>query len=206
MPRTSARMLVLFLIAGLSAVGVSTASAGGSVSLASSLIGGDCGSTSTPFSSWGDQHAYYLAGGGSFEPGGPQWTLSGGAKVVTGNEPFAVHGASDTSSLLIPAGGSATSPSFCFGLLNPGVRLFATGTGKPATIHVGIVTHGLLGALSVLDGGTVNVGTTWAPTQVLSTTFSQLNVPVGTKSIQLVITSTGSVQIDDVYVDPFCSR
>lgn len=206
MARTSARIFVLLLVAAFSALGVSTASAGGVTPVTASLIGGDCGGTSTPFKPWGDQRAYYVASGGSFEPGGAPWTFAGGAKVVEGNEPFRVHGASDVSSVMIPAGGSVTSPSICFGLLNPGVRLFATGSGGPATIHVQVVARGLLGALSVLDGGTVTVGTTWAPTPVLSTTLSQLNVPVGSKSIQLVITATGNVQIDDVYIDPFCSR
>jgi hypothetical protein len=69
-----------------------------------------------------------------------------------------------------------------------------------------VIATGLLGVLSVLDGGTATVGTSWAPTPVFSTTFSQLNVPVGTKTIQLQITSTGNVQIDDIYIDPFVSH
>ena len=46
----------------------------------------------------------------------------------------------------------------------------------------------------------------WAPTQVFSTTLSQLNIPVGTKSIQIVLSTTGNVQVDDLYIDPFLSR
>jgi hypothetical protein len=40
------------------------------------------------FASWGDQSAYTLLPNGSFENGGASWALSGGAKVVAGNEPF----------------------------------------------------------------------------------------------------------------------
>ena len=46
----------------------------------------------------------------------------------------------------------------------------------------------------------------WAPTPVFGTTLSQLNVPVGAKSVQIRISTTGSVRIDDIYIDPFQSR
>ena len=67
-----------------------------------------CSSTSTQaFASWGDQSAYTLLPNGSFENGGNLWALSGGAKVVSGNEPFFLNGRGDSHSLLLPAGSSA---------------------------------------------------------------------------------------------------
>jgi hypothetical protein len=185
----------------------SSAQAGGLLgNLTTSLIGGNCGATQAVFAPWGDTHQYYFTSNGGFESGSLGWTLAGGATVVTGNETASVHGAGDSHSLLIPSGGTATSPAICFGLLNPGVRFFATSNSGPATIHVKVIATGLLGVLSVLDGGTATVGTSWAPTPVFATTFSQLDVPVGTKTIQIQITSTGNVQIDDIYIDPFVSR
>ena len=68
-----------------------------------------------------------------------------------------------------------------------------------------IRSDGLVGVLAILDGGTVRVGSTWAPSSAVRTTFSQLNsVLLGAKSIQVVLTSDGgAVQVDDVYIDPF---
>lgn len=207
MVRTPLRLSLAVLAIAVSPAVASVAQADGVVgSITTSLIGGNCGTTSTVFARWGDSHNYYLVPDGGFESGGTGWTLTDGARVVEGNESFHVHAASDTSSLLVPRGGSATSPAICFGLLNPGVRLFATSSSGPASVHVQLIARGLLGILSVLDGGSAPVGPAWAPTPVFSTTFSQLNVPVGTKTIQLVITATGNVQIDDLYIDPFTSH
>jgi len=205
--RPSHRVLPLVLAVVISALAASAAHADGVAgSLTTSLIGGNCGATQAVFAPWGDQNQFYFTSNGGFESGASGWTLDGGAAVVSGNESFSVHGKSDGHSLLIPSGASATSPALCFGLLYPGVRFFATSPSGPATIHLQVIATGLLGALSVLDGGTVNVGTTWAPTPVFSTLFSQLNVPVGTKTIQLRIISTGNVQVDDIYIDPFVSH
>jgi hypothetical protein len=174
--------------------------------LTTSLIGGNCGAVSTPFSAWGDPRAYTFATDGGFESGGAGWALSGGARVVAGNEPFFVHSPSDRYSLFIPDGAGATSPPVCFGLLDPGIRFFAVAPSGRATLHVRLIAHGLLGVMAVLDGGTTSVGSAWAPTPVFSTLGSQLNVPVGTKTIEVQITTTGDVQIDDLYIDPFCSH
>src|SRR4051794_37314920 len=70
---------------------------------------------STPFAKWGDNATYTPVPGGAFESGQPGWTLSGGAKIVSGNETNYVRSASDSHSLSIPAGGVATSPSICVG-------------------------------------------------------------------------------------------
>ena len=204
MARSLHRFSLLVAAIAASAAVASTAHAGtvlGSVTTA--LVGGNCGSTSAAFAPFGDPRSYYFISDGGFEAGGAGWTFTGGAKVVPGNETFNLHSSSDRSSLLVPSGGTATSPALCFGLLYPGIRMMVSGSG---TLQVRVIAHGLLGALSVLDGGTVSVSGGWAPTQVFSTTLSQLNIPVGTKSIQIALSSTGSVQVDDIYIDPFLSR
>jgi hypothetical protein len=171
--------------------------------LGPNALGTNCGATQAVFTPWGDTHQYYFTQSGGFESGAPGWTLSGGAHLVAGNEPFDVHSKTDSSSLLIPTGAAATSPPLCFGLDTPGIRFFATSNSGPATIHVQVIANGPLGLLSTLDGGPATVGTSWAPTPVFSTTLSQLS---GATSIQLKITSTGNVQIDDIYIDPFVSH
>lgn len=190
------------LVSAFAAVG---ANASTPSSLTASLTGANCGATSAVFAPWGDASQYYLATSGGFEAGAPGWTLNGGAAVVAGNEPFHVHSATDSSSLLIPAGASAISPDLCFGALTPNVRFFAVADGAPATIHVRLVVASPLGALSVLDGGTATVGSSWAPTPVFTTTVSQLESLLGAK-VQVEISSTAPVQIDDIYVDPFVAH
>ena len=82
-------------------------------------------SLSKPFAAWGDTNKYFLAPGGAFESGNAAWTLGGGAKVVSGNEPFKVHGSGDSRSLSIPQGGVATSPTLCVGINDPSIRWFS---------------------------------------------------------------------------------
>jgi hypothetical protein len=149
--------------------------------LIQSLIGGGCGPTTNAFAQWGDSRSYDFASG--FESNGAGWTLAGGAKVVAGNEPFYLHSDSDNSSLLLPSGATATSPALCFGLLDPGLRFLAVAPSGSGTLHVQLVARGLLGVLSVIDG-----------------------VPAGTKTIQVVLTSSDDVQVDDLYIDPWENR
>src|SRR6185369_3136951 len=75
-----------------------------------------------PFVQWGDWNNYFLATGGSFE-GANSWSLSGGARVVAGNEPFYLNSRSDSHSLVLPPGSSATTPAMCLAALSPHMRL-----------------------------------------------------------------------------------
>jgi hypothetical protein len=153
------------------------------------------------FAPWGDFAPYYFAPNGGFESGAQGWTLSGGAQVVAGNEPFNVHSSGDRYSLSIPNGVTVTSPALCSGVTYKGLRFFAVSPGGSATIHVRVIARGLLSILAVLDGGNIQVGSTWAPTPV-STLFTGLSELAGVKSIQIQLTASGNVQIDDLYVDP----
>ena len=74
-------------------------------------------------------------------------------------------------------------------------------------MHVQFIASGLLGSLTTLDGGNVTVGKAWAPTAKLGTALSQLNTLVGAKSISIKLTAvSGSVEVDDLYIDPFLAR
>jgi hypothetical protein len=194
---------LLTIVVGL-AVTSGTASAGGG--LLSGLLGGGCGATAPVFLPWGDYAGYYFAPNGGLESGTSGWSLSGGAAVVTqGNEPWYLAGFG-SHALSIPAGGSA-STSVCFGLTYPAVRFFAAGAGGDATIHVRVVSRSLLGILSILDGGTFTAGSTWRPSPKLSTLFSALGSPLGSKTMTLQFTvERGTAQIDDLFVDPFLMK
>jgi hypothetical protein len=161
-------------------------------------------SASQPFKRWGDSNYYVLVPGGSFEPGSPAWKLSGGAKIVTGNEPYYVHSSADRYSLYLPSGSSVTTPPMCFDLGDWHLRFFSAGSGA---VRVKIVVKSLLGVLSVLDGGTVSSGSTWRPSPEVGLLLTNLCGLLATDSISLRISpaNTAGLRIDDVYLDPWKS-
>ena len=103
------------------------------------------GSTlSQPFAPWSDPSWYELAPGGDFES--PAWTLTGGAELTAGSEPYAATGTLGSSSLSLPAGASAQSPTTCVDAAYPTVRFFIAGTGLVA---VNMVDGGVASAPAV---------------------------------------------------------
>jgi hypothetical protein len=188
-------LLISAVFAALAAAPVSSAAASSPCSY---------GTASHPFASWGDIASYTLVPGASFESGAPGWTLAGGAKIVSGNESWYANSRSDSHSLALPAGGSATTASFCVSLNRPTIRVFvANGGSSSSRLRVKVVFRGLLGVLGILDGGTFTAGTAWKPSPIMLAT---LNAPLGTKSAQFVFTpadSSGAWRIDDLYVDPW---
>jgi hypothetical protein len=161
-------------------------------------------STSQPFARWGDTRNYVLVPGGSFETGAKGWQMSGGAKVVPGNETFYVRSASDRYSLYLPAGSSATTPPMCFGMGDWNVRFFSVGSG---TVRVKIVVKSLLGVVSVLDGGSATSGSAWRPSPQVGLLLTNVTGLLATDSISLRFAPANStgLRIDDVYLDPWRS-
>lgn len=161
---------------------------------------------SQPFEQWGDSARYALVPGGSFESGEPSWSLSGGARVVEGNEPFYVRSASDTRSLLLPPGSSVTTPNTCFVLGNWHLRFFLVNRGSPSgTLRVTVAVRNLLGVLRVLDGGTVSATGEWRPSPRVGLLVSNLTSLLNSSiSFRFTPVGTGAAfQIDDVYLDPW---
>jgi len=142
-----------------------------------------------------------LTPGGSFEDGTPSWALSGGAKIVSGNESFFLNSKYDRKSLYMPSGSSATSPTMCFAAGDWHLRFVGKGSGR---IRVTVTVNSLLGVVSVLDGGTVRADGTWSPSPEVSLLLSNVGGLLTTKAISLRFTaSDGASQIDDVYLDPW---
>lgn len=199
------RRVWLILAAFVAATGlaVPAASAG--------LVGGllpACGSTTTPFKAWGDADAYCAFPNLGFENGTAKWTLSGNAAVVLANEPWDVSGPG-IHALRLGPGATASSSTLPVSLLDPWVRMFARSAGASGSLRVQVVFRGLLGNVT----GLLNVGSlspagfaSWQPTQRV---LSALALPLATTSAQVVLTSTatsGSWQIDDVYLDPCVAK
>jgi hypothetical protein len=170
------------------------------------LLGTGSASYCDPFSSqvfkpWGDSSNYMLTPGGSFEDGTPTWKLSGGAKIISGNEPYYVHSKNDRRSLYMPAGSTASTPSMCFAAGDWHLRFVNTGSGQ---IRVAVTVNSLLGVLSILDGGTVSGNGTWKPSPKVGLLLTNVTGLLTTKAISIRLTASGgAAQVDDVYLDPF---
>ena len=163
------------------------------------------GKTDRPFARWLDPFQYALAPDGDFERDGG-WQLKGGARVVSGNESFFVHGQSDRRSLALPAGGSALSSPICLGLGDPTVRFFASGGALLSLLKVDAVYTTALGTI-VTPVGVVLPSRNWSPSlplPLLANVLGLTSLKGTTTSVQLRFTTIGKAEwrIDDVYVDP----
>jgi hypothetical protein len=165
-----------------------------------------------PFLSFKDERDYVLAPGGSFEDSSLDgWSLEGGAGVAAGNEPFNLRGLSDSNSLVLSAGASATSPTMCVDLNWPTLRFVARQTGeKAAELKVEVLypeaeeKHATWHAAKKFkakhkDG--------WRPTDDVKLSPNRGGKFAGGRPVALRFTNNsdqGSWQIDNVYVDPRC--
>jgi hypothetical protein len=152
---------------------------------------------SQPFSSFGDDSSYFPIANGSFESGASGWTLTGGAAVRPGGDPF-VPG-SEGASLDLPAGASATTPASCVDLGSPTLRFFARATG--ATIAVSVIAGPL-----TLPIGSIRPTGAWAPSPTFLFVANVLGLltPSGTVNAAFRFSSTGGdARIDDVLIDPY---
>jgi hypothetical protein len=164
--------------------------------------GGTCpGNTSRPFLPWGDANLYTLAPGGDPEKGS-DWTLSRGAALVKGSEPFKATGRLGNDSLALPAGAVAVSPPVCLTINHPTFRFFGKAAeGSSASLRAEALADS---PTQVLGLGAVSGTTAWAPMAPLSTGASNLLLDAaGSIKVRLRFTAdSGSWQIDDVFVDP----
>ena len=164
MPRMLRRSITAVLATSVAAAVLApTASAG---ILTASATGCRDYPLSQPFERWNDLANYRHVPGGAFEQGAAGWQLSGGARVVAGNESFKVRSAADKMSLLLPAGSTATTPTVCVGLAEPTMRFFARrASGLLTTLSVEVQVETSLGVvltLPVLPGDLG--GGSWHPT------------------------------------------
>jgi hypothetical protein len=195
--RSLPRLLVMCVIgAGGAAAGLPAAARANLVSLTAC----NSSSLSQPFLPWGDPSFYELAPGGDFEAADyavSPWTLTGGASLIPGSEPFAAGGTLGAQSLLLPAGAAAESPPTCVDAAYPTIRFFVGGTGA---VRVAVVSDGV-----VIPVGVAGARGHWHPSAVMLTGSAVEGVLAGgTAQISLEFTAVGGEpQIDDVFIDPF---
>lgn len=195
--------IVLAGAAALLAGAASPAQAGVLVSSAT-----DCDSTSSSrvFFPWYDVADYFLAPGGDFESGASGWSLSGGAGVADGNEPWNVTG-DGSRSLRLPAGSAATSPAVCVGIEHPTIRFFAKSSDASlgSSLRVDVVFEDAWGNLHNLTIGR-ETRSGWEVTPAYPVVANLLPLLPGQHTavaFRFTPEGTGSWQIDDLHVDPY---
>lgn len=201
-------LLLAFAIIGLLVALATTVTPAAKAGLIGTPRAYGCEEPSQVFAPWGDDAYYALVPGGSFEPGTPSWSLSGGARVVAGNEPFYVRSPEDSRSLYLPSGSSALSQTVCFGFGDWHSRFFVRNVGSSrGSLKVDIVVKSVLGSVvALLDGGTVSAGGTWEPSSRVRLTLTNLCSLLGVRAVAFRFRASGrdaAFQVDDVYLDPF---
>jgi hypothetical protein len=168
-------------------------------------LGPKCGATSKPFSQFGDYRNYTFGTDGGLESGGSGWSLSGGAKVISGNETFYVHSRYDSRSLYLPVGATVTSAPMCMGTLSTWIRFFTKSNGS-GTLRVQVQFRSLLGGVvGLLNWASINGSSSWQPSPAILN-LQSLNSLLGANAVQLRLTAVDApFQVDDVYVDPWAS-
>jgi hypothetical protein len=156
------------------------------------------------FMPWNDVANYTLNPGGSFEPGTAAWNLNG-AGIVSGNEPSNIGSSSDANSLSISDGGSATSAEICVGVGHPDIRFFSNASSSNATLKVQVLFEDSAGNVQTLPIGVVTGSSGWslgAPMPIVANLLPLL--PNNLTPVRFSFSASGgSVQIDDLYVDPY---
>jgi len=202
---------------GIGTLAAAVAAMAGAAAPAHAALGLACPYPTSPvFLRWGDHHNYALTPGGDFESRAAGWTLTGGARVVTGNESFNVGGPGQTHSLSLPVGSSATSPPMCISAFSGGMRLFTSNTGKTISkLRVQVIYGGGAGALFGAVGATIGISDiatltsagAWQPSA--NTPMLGGLLPLLTSSVRFRFTpldTTGNWRVDDVYLDPLMHR
>jgi hypothetical protein len=196
--RRASAVLALGLVGGAIALAACATPASAGLGLA-------CPSaTSTPFAAWKDYANYAFAPDGGFESGGSGWSLSGGARAVSGNESYYVHSSTDKTSMSLPKGASVTSPGMCISLLSSKMRFVVRGDAG-SSVKVQVIYRGLLSSvLGIFDGGTISSGGGWKASPAIGMLGGTL--PLLTTSVSFRFTAVGgAAAIDDVYLDPMKS-
>lgn len=199
------RPLILTAALAAAAVAAPVAQAGVLVDTTTSCDG----ALSQPFLPWLDVASYVLAPDGGLEVGGGAWTLTGGAAVGAGNEPWNVGDAADASHLDLPAGSTATTEAMCVGLEHPTLRFFArrTSGSLTSTLRAEVLFEDALGGHHSLTIGSVGGlgASSWQLSPLMAVTANLLPLLPGNYTpvaFQLTPQGASSWQVDDLYVDP----
>jgi hypothetical protein len=197
-PSEFARIALLAVVA-LAAV-APAASAARPTAQVRSASACDTGALSHVFAPWGDRALYTLAPGGDFETAAEGWTLDGPALIAADSSPFQLGASLGVGSLELGAGATALSPPICVQRGFPTFRFMARSVG----VEDGLLTVELVYSDGVVKPvGQLASDADWAPTRRVSLAQGRCSRRRGSASVQLRFSlATGTVRVDDVYVDP----
>ncbi len=159
--------------------------------------------TSAALAQFGDNAAYSLLSGSTFESGAQGWSLTN-AEVLSG------EGANgDANALAIEPDGVAVSPAFCVSPEDMSFRFFARqsggGDGPVAALKVSLRWTVGYGFHKEADVASLQAGSSWTLSPALQlASLLPLWTWDRTLNVKLVFQPTGgSFEIDDVYIDPY---
>ena len=163
-------------------------------------------STERPFVQWGDFAPYALAPNGDFENNAEGWTLSGGARVQGGNNPFR----GGAKSLVLPSGASATSPTVCVKAIDAAARFFVVNGGSSnVRLKVEILYRSALGLRVTETLGYISAGGRWDASPkffYLGSVAGLLDLGDTETPVHFRFTPQGfgsGFRVDDLFVDPY---
>jgi hypothetical protein len=164
------------------------------------------------FLPWGDTNLYQLVSGGDFENGASGWSLSDGAQIQDGNEPYYVGSQSDSSSLYLGDSGSATSDTVCLDPNRPTIRFFVQNNGsvRHSWLKVSVNYTDTSGNFQSMTVGWIGANSNWQPVTPVAVLANYLSTLTGPLDVTFTFTpvgcGTGNWSIDDVYLDPFKTK
>ena len=159
------------------------------------------------FLPWADPADYALTAQGAL--GG--WGLQN-VSLSSDHDPYT----SGRYSLSMAAGNAqALSPTMCVNLTNPTIRLFAKDTGGngKSDLNVTVLYEDLNGKIQQLQLARLRLGSSWQPTIPIPIGVNLLSTASasGVTAVAFLFRPEGlqkgeTITIDNLYVDPFCSR
>jgi hypothetical protein len=191
---------LLAVTLGALAVGAGPAHAKGA--LANPYDCAPAGALNQSFLPFGDSALYTPVANAGFEQGAESWTLTGGAAVVAGNEPWSIGGPGQTRSLDLPSGSVAVSAPFCVDPTYPYFRVFARGTGA---LKVEVLAYDTKGKLLKTSAYSLAATTAWQPSPNIAISvfdYKKALVSAAPVSFRFTPGKNAHFAIDDLYVDP----
>ena len=160
---------------------------------------------SQSFAQWGDLAQYTPAPNAGVENGATGWTLSAGATVVEGNEPWKIGGNADAKALELSAGASAVTAPMCIDRTFPHFRFFANRLASRGELKIDVLfydTKGNIKATKAIAYRPTFSG--WQPTGMINIGVFTAATTVAAAPVAFRFTTTkdSGYRIDDVYVDP----
>jgi hypothetical protein len=160
------------------------------------------------FATWSDFGLYTPVKNAGLEEGATGWMLSGGAAVISGNEPWQIGGALHAKSLDLPAGSSAITAPICIDQTYPYFRLFAKSAGTTkSSLKIDVLFFDIKGKLiNTKPYDYTATSTAWQPTGTVKINVFTPKTTVAAAPVAFRFapaSSTAHYQIDDVYVDPW---